>query len=277
MGDLDCEFFNSYDHSAKCFICRERYESQAELKCTTCGISIHSSCIGCISSKCLQFRCDVCMACGIFVEHGTNVTRLLFSENGINIYIRNLLRLCPGGWIDDEIIGLYMSDMIQSYDKANRGFNCACVNSFFIPLLISRGYVQALKSLTHINLADIDSLVFPIHGSAHWTLAIYNKADNTIDYYDSLGGNGSKHTKPLQMFFTRLNNDTQYQSLSELPVTIRIRRVAKQSNLFDCGLYICMYLECFLNDQIMNFTALDIYNLRLRLVRFLLLKRVDEM
>ena len=101
-------------------------------------------------------------------------------------------------------------------------------------------------------------------------MAIYNRSDNTIDFYDSLGGNGLEYTNSLKMFFIRLNKDPEYECLSENPVTVRIRRVPQQSNLCDCGLYICKYVECFLKDQIMNFTAVDIYNLRLRLVRYIL-------
>ena len=152
VGSKQCHFFKGYSHSILCFVCLEHDSEKAVFKCDVCGISTHSSCVGYDLYPSLPFRCDVCIACGDLVDEGSDVGRVLFTLVGIKIYVRNLLRLCPGGWVDDNVIGLFISATIRSYHKSNRVLNCACVSSFFIPLLRSRGYDQAVKSLCIFTL-----------------------------------------------------------------------------------------------------------------------------
>jgi len=111
-------------------------------------------------------------------------------------------------------------------------------------------------------LFNFKKIIVPVHdGGNHWTLIEINFQGKSIEYYDSLGGDGRKYVIAIFQYI-----EDEYQKLfnRELPqsntwslITGR-RETPQQSNGYDCGVFVCLFAETITRNVPPNFSQSDI-------------------
>ncbi|OQU90458.1 hypothetical protein SORBI_3002G413600 [Sorghum bicolor] len=125
-----------------------------------------------------------------------------------NIEITNdkLQCLRPRGWLNDEVINLYIELLKEREQREhNRFLKCHFFNTFFYKKLTCgiAGYdYQSVRRWTMFKrlgyeLVECEKIFVPVHRNVHWCLVVINMKDKTLQYLDSLGGLGHDVLKVL--------------------------------------------------------------------------------
>jgi Ulp1 family protease len=82
--------------------------------------------------------------------------------------------------------------------------------------------------------------------------------DRKIQYHDSLGGNGCIFLESILQY---LKDEHRHHNHTELPSDWSQSLIAgpetntpKQTNSFDCGVFVCAIADCLMRDQSIDFT-----------------------
>jgi Ulp1 family protease len=87
-----------------------------------------------------------------------------------------------------------------------------------------------------VNIFKCERLFLPINMGSHWTLLIINGTDKTIEYLDSLGGDGTRFFK-LARDLLQAELGDKYDA--EKWKDSKRSRSSKQDNGSDCGVFTC--------------------------------------
>uniref|UniRef100_A0ACD5YZ39 Uncharacterized protein n=1 Tax=Avena sativa TaxID=4498 RepID=A0ACD5YZ39_AVESA len=122
---------------------------------------------------------------------------VLHEPSNIEITREKLGCLRPRGWLNDEVINLYLELLKERAEREPRRFlKCHFFNTFFFKKLAcgKTGYdYQSVRRWTSLNklgygLWECDKIFVPIHRDLHWCLAVINMKEKTYQFLDSLGG-----------------------------------------------------------------------------------------
>ncbi|RWR94173.1 Peptidase C48 [Cinnamomum micranthum f. kanehirae] len=188
---------------------------------------------------------------------GFDGQELLVTHESSNIEITREVLQClrPGGWLNDEVVNVYL-ELLKERERRNPGkfLKCHFFNTFFYKKLVSgrSGYdYKAVRRWTTqkkigYGLIECDKIFVPIHKDIHWCLAIINIKDEKLQYLDSLGGMDFQVLKALARYFVdevkdKSNRDVDVSSwkqefVGELP---------EQENGWDCGMFMIKYVDFY--------------------------------
>ncbi|CCE66195.1 hypothetical protein TPHA_0P00370 [Tetrapisispora phaffii CBS 4417] len=200
-----------------------------------------------------------------------NDNKLLSKGNNLEVYVRDLITLRPGAWLNDTIIEFFMQT-IEANDEA-----CVAFNSFFYTTLSDRGYPGVRRWLKRKkkNIDNLDKIFVPVNlNRSHWALCMIDLKNKRIIYVDSLS-NGPNATSfailsDLQHFVWEAS-EHKYGKDFELVNA----DCPQQPNGFDCGVFVCMnafYLE---NHSELTYKPSDASRMRLHIAN-LILHSVDK-
>ncbi|XP_045791698.1 ubiquitin-like-specific protease 1A [Trifolium pratense] len=140
------------------------------------------------------------------LSHGYQGTRVLFSSLGQDTAIKRKTQcLKPGGWLNDEVINLYLCLFKEREEREPQKFlKCHFFSTYFYAKISGiEGYdynsVSKWTDKIGYELLECDKIFVPINNNIHWTLAVINKKDKTLQYLDPM-----KRKEPL--FLDILNN-----------------------------------------------------------------------
>ena len=91
---------------------------------------------------------------------------------------------------------------------------------------------------------------------SHWALAVIFMEKSTIQFYDSMGGDGYKYTLALWKY---LKDEWADKKGGELPNQKNWRIIGNrdyvphQDNGFDCGVFTCVFADCLSLDRPLSF------------------------
>jgi hypothetical protein len=128
-------------------------------------------------------------------------------QTGIDIKGRDMAKLAPGCWLNDEIVNVYIG-MLQERDTRRRDGGahvpkCHFFNSFFTSkLYLESGKYDysAVRRWTmpkrlkttgqrSDSILDCDRIIIPVNkGGMHWVCAVIDLKGSKFVLYDSLGG-----------------------------------------------------------------------------------------
>ncbi|TFY69051.1 hypothetical protein EVJ58_g649 [Rhodofomes roseus] len=169
---------------------------------------------------------------------------------------KDLSRLKPNTWLNDEIINFY-GQLIMSRaeaSKENSGMNgkkkplnVHYFSSFFWTKLEGDGYEKGrlAKWTKKVDIFSKDVVLIPVnHHNAHWTAAAINFRRKRIESYDSMG-------MPRQNVFKLLRGylDAEHRNKKREPFDFSgwknfvLVDTPQQENGFDCGVFTCQFLE----------------------------------
>ncbi|EIW86535.1 cysteine proteinase [Coniophora puteana RWD-64-598 SS2] len=193
---------------------------------------------------------------------------------------KDLVRLGPSQWLNDEIINFYgqmiltRSEGAKENSSANGAANVPLrahyFNTFFWPTLTSKGYDQGrlAKWTKKLDLFAKDIVLIPInHSNMHWTAAAINFREKRIESYDSMGHYQKSVFKPLRDYLNR-----EHQNKKNAPfdftgwVDYVPEETPQQENGFDCGVFTCQFMESCSRGRTFNFTQKDMPYLRKRMI-----------
>lgn len=160
-------------------------------------------------------------------------------------------------WLNDEIINSYIEWIVDAANRAateaphtygesaNKVPKFIAHNSFFYENLIKKGpsSTQGLmrrKKAPGTALLEVDSVFVPICKGAHWTVGAVRPVAKTIEYFDSMGGNGQQFTDLMRKWLAFQLGDAYIEEEWKVPRTA----CARQTNGYDCGVFVCTNAFC---------------------------------
>jgi hypothetical protein len=190
----------------------------------------------------------------------------------------------PGQWLNDEIINFYISTL-NDYDHTQKDSMTRrrhhFFNSFFITKLLDEGnlnrynYHNVLRwsrRVYGLDLFQLHKIFFPCNISqSHWSCVIVNVQNSTIMYYDSMRGNGDRYMHNILHY---LQDDwlcTKGYTMPHLSQwTLKNDNdVPVQDNLYDCGVFVCLFATCMVLDCDMEFDQSDAPLMRMKLAHLI--------
>lgn len=169
--------------------------------------------------------------------------------NGDNSYL----------YLNDEVINRYM-DLITE-----RSSDVYAFNTFFYSALSSKGYEHISRWTKKIDIFSKKKLFIPVHieEEEHWCLVCVNFVEKSIKYYDSLGG---KNFKCLKLILKYLMMEHYNKKEIEFKpggwLLVNVKKCPQQLNLWDCGVFTCMFAEYLARDAPLNFSQKDMSKFR---------------
>ncbi|CAH7688000.1 expressed protein, partial [Phakopsora pachyrhizi] len=168
----------------------------------------------------------------------------------------DLERLLPTRWLNDEIINFY-GVMINRRSKAysdkivsrRNGFaykRVHCFSSFFYEKYSSDGFEGVKRWTKNIDLFLLDMIFFPINlNNSHWSLGVINIRSKKFEYYDSLyRSDGFEILSKLRSYLVEEHMQKRKKQLDLKDWSnYKHPRVPKQENSFDCGVFLCQFME----------------------------------
>lgn len=162
--------------------------------------------------------------------------RILASHNGTD------------SWLDDDAVNAWYLAIVDAknrtagYVKSNASVpNCAALNTGWWSKAGKDG-VEGLARWMKRNGVDgskllkCERLFLPINMGSHWTLLIINGTDCSIEYLDSMGGDGKMQFQVArQLIKAELGKDYHAQEWVEL----KRNKSSMQNNMSDCGVFAC--------------------------------------
>ena len=118
----------------------------------------------------------------------------------------------------------------------------------------------------------------PIHKPEHWCLAIINKKEQKLQYFDSDGGQDEEVLKFVAMYFV---DEVKHKSGEVIDLSLwnheYTKNLPRQENNYDCGMFMIKYADfCSSSADIgLCFGQADMSYFRQRVVKEILNLRVD--
>ena len=156
---------------------------------------------------------------------------------------RTMRRLRKEKWLDDTAITMFM--LLMQHKK--RPEDVQVFNTHFW-LRLSQGYKNVWRWTTKMDVFSKKYLFIPINeNDSHWVMLVVNFYDQTISFFDSLGGDGSKYIRSLKKYLGLellrkqvVQTKTAVSSYWKKWQFMNESKSAMQQNGFDCGVFVCM-------------------------------------
>ncbi|KAI3864068.1 hypothetical protein MKW98_031660 [Papaver atlanticum] len=183
--------------------------------------------------------------------------KVLVAHENSNIEITGELLRCltPGGWLNDEVINVYLELLKERERREPKKFlKCHFFNTFFYKKLASgrTGYdYKAVKRWTTqrkigYGLIECDKIFVPIHQQIHWCLAVINKKEEKLQYLDSLKGVDNDVLENLARYFV---DEVKDKSGKDIDVSSwkreYVKNLPEQQNGWDCGMFMIKYSDFY--------------------------------
>ncbi|KAH9821697.1 hypothetical protein DFH28DRAFT_923187 [Melampsora americana] len=209
------------------------------------------------------------------VEQISNKSRAMNELPGASCTVKDLSRLEPKRWLNDELINFYgiMINLRSQKDHPSPKFyDVHCFSSFFMTRLDLDGYQAVRRWTKKFNLFEKDLIIFPINlMNSHWICGVINLEKKRFEVLDSFG---FKHF----MVFKKLRNYLMAEHLDKLKFELDLSEwidyyhpeIPIQDNGYDCGVFVCMFMDClsrkWQDDQVVfDFEQKDLVYLRQRI------------
>lgn len=186
---------------------------------------------------------------------GGNSREVLVMHENSNIEITKGLLQCllPGGWLNDEVINLYL-ELLKEREKRepDKFLKCHFFNTFFYKKLYNpntRYDYKAVRRWTTqrkigYSLMDCDKIFVPIHKEIHWCLAIIDMKAKKFQYLDSLRGSDAHVLDVLVKYIMDEAKDKTGQDLDVSSWEIQlVEDLPQQENGSDCGMFMIKYAD----------------------------------
>ncbi|WWC85688.1 uncharacterized protein L201_000554 [Kwoniella dendrophila CBS 6074] len=159
---------------------------------------------------------------------------------------KNIRRLKPTTWLDDEIMNFYGEMMVERSKSIGRKIHF--FNSFFYQKLSENGYDSVKRWGKKFNLFDMAAIVFPVNiGNMHWTACAINLEKKRIEYYDSMGDYSGHRHNVFKCVREYLKQEHQLRKGTPFDFTgwedDFNEKTPQQNNGSDCGVFSCQTLE----------------------------------
>ena len=209
---------------------------------------------------------------------GLDVREPLVSHEGFKLTRSDLLRLRPGGWLNDAILNAYCQGLLmerQTREGTRRQWpRCAIFSTFFYTRLCNSDrlgdaydYNGVRRWTRSVNVFELDRVLVPINlSNTHWTLALIEPHSRKLTYYDSMGGTGKGVLQTLRRWLCDEAMDKLQLRIDEQAWTLTVpKSVPLQTNGNDCGVFVAAFAEHLTRTATVAFSASMIPHFRMRM------------
>lgn len=210
---------------------------------------------------------------------------VLHESSNIEISREKIRCLRPHGWLNDEVINLYLELLKErGIRESERSLKCHFFNTFFYKKLAcgKTGYdYKSVKRWTTLRklgyeLIECDKIFVPVHQNVHWCLAIINMKAKTLQYLDSLGGNDPRVPRMLARYIV---DEVKDKSNKEIDMSLWTEEVVDynplQQNGYDCGVFMLKYIDFLSRGDSLSFGQEHMEYFRKRTAKEILELRAD--
>jgi sentrin-specific protease 1 len=160
---------------------------------------------------------------------------------------------CPGrgtdSWLDDDAVNAWYNLLVET-KKQQTGYVKSDTNAPAFANLQTAWYAKYSKEKAKglkrwlkrsgvggVNMLKCERIFLPVNTGNHWTLLIINGVDRSIEYLDSLGGNG---TRFFEIARDILRTELGDKFLEKEWTDLKRNHSSRQNNMDDCGVFTCM-------------------------------------
>ncbi|KAI5415744.1 ubiquitin-like-specific protease ESD4 [Lathyrus oleraceus] len=216
-----------------------------------------------------------------------NRKKILVVHENSNIEISGEKFQClrPSGWLNDEVINLYLELLKERERREPQKFlNCHFFNTFFYKKLISgkNGYdYKSVKRWTTqkklgYGLHECDKIFVPIHQKIHWCLGVINKKEKKFQYLDSLKGIDTQVLEVLARYFV---DEVKDKTGEDIDISYWekefVEELPEQKNGSDCGVFMVKYADFYSRNLRLCFNQEHMPYFRLRTGKEILRLRAE--
>ena len=222
----------------------------------------------------------------------------LISCGGANLHQADIESLEDKGLVTDEIILFFMQAILE-YMKSQIGDKVSVVGPNVAYLIQKQHDKREIESQKKgINLKEHDWVFYPINdkndpekgdGGTHWCLMVYNRSDNLYLYFDPIKGMNVKNAKALHLNIIDVNSYQSHDNTGRLchylPPLVEVN-CQRQTNSFDCGTFIMMYMATIMknivngrkvdDDNIIPYKAEELRQLLLTALKLEIVRRNEN-
>ncbi|KAI0502032.1 hypothetical protein KFK09_016977 [Dendrobium nobile] len=192
----------------------------------------------------------------------------IYTAGNIQIFRSQIDELLTDQYLDDNHIDAFASLLVEK-NKLRPGLyqpfiyvsSLHWLNMFKV--ILTRIHIQASTKydmeskqyVSHINKDAVNAsnfLLLPVNDSEHWTLLVAYLKKATWYFFDSLPN--PMHRAVLPLVIDHLHDETQgcFQSDIRSWKVLEAEGVPTQTNGFDCGMFVCKYMENVIQLTLLN-------------------------
>lgn len=221
----------------------------------------------------------------LYGNGSSNKVLVLHEPSNIEVSREKIRCLRPHGWLNDEVINLYLELLKErGIREPKRFLKCHFFNTFFYKKLAcgKTGYdYKSVKRWTTsrklgYELIECDKIFVPVHQNVHWCLAIINMKAKTLQYLDSLGGNDPRVYEMLARYIV---DEVKEKSNKEIDIRSWTKEfidcIPLQENGWDCGMFMLKYIDFHSRGVSLSFGQEHMEYFRRRTAKEILRLRAD--
>lgn len=193
---------------------------------------------------------------------------VIITKFNLSIKRSDLLTLIGTEWLNDEVINFYMNLLVERSANNSHLPKVHCMNTFFIPNLMSRGHAGVRRWTRKTDIFAFDLIPVPVHvGGIHWCMAFINVKDKIIRYYDSMGNPNQPVLDALERYLVEEAMDKKKIHLDTTDwVKQSVTDCPRQMNGSDCGVFSCMFAEHLSRSAPISFSQGDMPYFREKMI-----------
>ncbi|KAG0140092.1 hypothetical protein CROQUDRAFT_383682 [Cronartium quercuum f. sp. fusiforme G11] len=200
-----------------------------------------------------------------------HVQRTLFDPNaksdlpGALCEASDFQTLRPGTWLNDNVVNFYgvMINMrCSKYEEiqiescptllspGDPGFlRSYCFSSFFMTKYDKDGFNGVKRWSKKVDLFQKDVIIFPVNiNNTHWTCAAINLRQKRFEFYDSMGNENRHVLDNLKDYIQNEHLAKRKVELDTLDWDYCYTKPPQQNNGYDCGVFVCQFMDCLSRD-----------------------------
>jgi len=175
-------------------------------------------------------------------------------------------------YLNDEVINQYMDLISKRSPKTVYAFN-----TFFYEALSNKGYSNVCRWTKKIDIFSKTKLFIPIlFKNSHWCLVYVSFAEKYIKYYDSMGKKNSECLNLILNYLKLEHYDKKGKQFPYKMVLTNEDNCPQQSNMWDCGVFVCMFAEYLSRDARLNFSQNHMNKFRIQITLEIKKKKLEK-
>uniref|UniRef100_A0A1I7U106 ULP_PROTEASE domain-containing protein n=2 Tax=Caenorhabditis tropicalis TaxID=1561998 RepID=A0A1I7U106_9PELO len=200
-----------------------------------------------------------------------NSGKLFAKYQTVSILGEDLIKLSGNNWINDNIVDSYMELLSARREKDSTLPNSYFCSEIFYQSLERDGIKGVAKYIKKMDVNKLDLVFIPICTSYHHILVVVDLKKKTIELFDSMREfetpiipeRRKEILEKIQLWAEHEIASKEKETFEFARSNVRIRRnIPFQSNLTDCGIFMCQFAECVSRRSPIQFTQKDMDTFR---------------
>lgn len=152
-------------------------------------------------------------------------------------------------YLSDSVLDLYPLIILKNEHPRLRNLNIYCAETWFLSFSDSIGQ-NCWLSTVEGKIPEQDVIIFPYYYSNHFVVIMVFRRQKIILYLDSLGGICVTPIMSIVQLFS------MYSAFKHLSFNVNGWQIVvpedipRQANPYDCGMYVLMFIECCLTQNL---------------------------